>query len=334
MKNLKNATVVITGASSGMGLATALAFARRGANLALAARSPAPLEQAARQCEAHGGRALAVPTDVTDAEAMRALARAAINAYGRIDVWINNAGMSLWGPFEDIPVESQQQLVNVNLNGVINGCHAVVPHFLRNGGRGIIINMASIGGRVPMPWLATYSASKFAVAGLTDALRYELASRSAIEVCGMYPGFVDTPTNLHSSNYTGRELRPVPPVIDPCHVAEQMVSLALHPRRASYIGAHHALAYPYALMPEPVGRLLGHFTRRYFMQSGRAAAPTDGSLFKPVPAGAAIHGQWGVPQQRKATVAVLALTGVAAACAFALRRGRNTISRPAVTVSG
>lgn len=325
MDNLNNATIVITGASSGMGLAMAHAFARRGCNVVLAARSPMPLERAAQQCEALGGRALAVPTDVTDASVMRALVDAAVTAFGRIDIWINNAGMSLWGPFETIPLQSQKRLIEVNVNGVINGCYAVVPYFLQHGKRGIIINMASIGGRVPMPWLATYTASKFAVAGLTDALRYELASRSAIDVCGVYPGFVDTPTNLHSANYTGHTLRPIPPVIDPVRVAEQIVDLARHPRRALYIGAHHAIAHPYTLAPEPVGRLLGRLSRRYFMNSGPPAPNSDGSLFAPVPAGTGTHGSWGIPQQKQARRgAALALTGLAAACAFALIRGRST----------
>jgi NAD(P)-dependent dehydrogenase (short-subunit alcohol dehydrogenase family) len=107
MGSLYNVTVVVTGVSSGMGFATALAFARRGANLVLAARHQAPLECAARECEALGGRALAIPTDVADADGMRELAHGAAATFGRIDLWINNAGMSLWGPFESIPLESQ-----------------------------------------------------------------------------------------------------------------------------------------------------------------------------------------------------------------------------------
>ena len=210
MDTLHNTTVVITGASSGMGLATAHAFARLGANVVLAARRRPLLDLAARECEDLGGRALAVTADVTDAAQMRDLAHAAAQEFGRIDVWINNAGMSLWGPFEDIPLESHARLVEVNLLGAINGTFAVLPHFLDHGGRGTVINNVSIGGKIPMPWAATYTATKFGLAGFTDALRDELAAHSDIKVCGVYPPFVDTPTNVHSPNYTGRALRPVP----------------------------------------------------------------------------------------------------------------------------
>src|ERR671917_725974 len=134
MKNLRDATVVITGASSGIGLATARAFSRRGASVVLAARRLALLEEAARECEELGGRALAVPTDVTDPDQTRQLARSAVSAFGGIDVWINNAGTSMWGPFEEIPLESQARLIELNLLGAVNGSHAALPHFFERGG--------------------------------------------------------------------------------------------------------------------------------------------------------------------------------------------------------
>jgi len=111
---------------------------------------------------------------------VRELAGAAASAFGGIDVWINNAGTSMWGPFEDIPLESQARLIELNLLGAMYGCQAVLPHFFEHGGRGVIVNVSSIFGRMPMPWAASYSASKAGLAGFTEALRFELASHSDI----------------------------------------------------------------------------------------------------------------------------------------------------------
>ena len=325
MESLRDATVVITGTSSGIGLATARAFARRRANVVLGARRYALLQQAARDCEVLGGRSLAVTTDVTDPAQVRELARAAASAFGGIDVWINNAGTSMWGPFEAIPLESQARLIEINLLGAINGSHAALPHFFDQGGRGVIINVVSIFGRVPMPWAASYSASKFGLAGFTEALRSELAAHSRIKVCGVYPAYVDTPTYLNSANYTGRALRPVPPVVAPERVAERIAGLALRPRRAVHLGALHASVVPCALAPDSTGRLVGRLGRHFLLRSGPQAAASDGGLFETVPAGAEVRGGWGIPERARAkrVAAVAAIVGLAGASAAFLSRTRR-----------
>jgi len=308
MDSLGDATVVITGASSGIGLATARAFAARGANVVLAARRRALLDRAVQGCEELGARALAVPTDVTDPDQVRELADAAMSAFGAIDVWVNNAGTSMWGRFEEIPLESQSRLVELNLLGAINGSHAVLPHFFERGGRGVIVNVSSLFGRVPMPFATAYTASKAGLAGFTEALRDELAPRSEIEVCGVYPAYVDTPTYLNSANYTGRALRPVPPVVPPERVADRIVGLALRPRRSARVGSLHALALPYAIAPDAVGRLVARLGRRFLFRSGPAASDSDGGLFETVAGRAEARGDWGVPERRRAkrTAAVAA----------------------------
>jgi short-subunit dehydrogenase len=219
-------------------------------------------------------------------------------------VWVNNAGTSMWGSFEDIPLESQARLIELNLLGAIYGCHAALPYFFDSGGRGVIINVSSIFGRVPMPWAAGYTASKAGLAGFTEALRFELSSHSGIEVCAVYPAYVDTPTYLNSANYTGRALRPVPPVVTPERVAERIVGLALRPRRSVRVGALHASAIPYALAPDSTGRLAARLGRHFLFRSGPPADASDGGLFETVAGRAEARGDWGMPERRRARRAV------------------------------
>jgi NADP-dependent 3-hydroxy acid dehydrogenase YdfG len=315
-------TVVVTGASSGIGLCTARAFARRGDNVVLVARGPERLQEAARQCESLGGRSLAVAGDVTDGARMQDVVDAAATALGRIDVWVNNAGTSLWGPFEDIPLDVHARLIEVDLVGAVNGAHAVVPHFLAHGGTGVIINVVSIGGRVASPWAATYSAAKFGLAGFTDALRSELGSHSRVQVCGIYPAFVDTPTPVNSGNYTGRTLRPVPPVVAPERVADAIVGLAVRPRRARRVGTLHAVSAAYAVAPETTGRLTARLGGRYFLAAGQAAEDTPGGLFTARSTPVSGRGGWGEPQRTRLRRALLgaATTGAVVVAVHAVRR--------------
>jgi short-subunit dehydrogenase len=322
VQSLRNATVVVAGASSGMGLGAALAFARRGARLVLAARRREALDRAVKSCEAAGSpRAVALPTDVTDPAQTRALAQAAVDRFGGIDVWLNMAGLAAIGPFERIPIETQRRLIEVNLIGMMNGAHAVLPYMLRRDmlrrGGGVIINMASFAGRVPHPFAAAYSASKFGVAGFTDALRHELLARSAVQVCGVYPGLVDTPIPLHAANYTGRALRPVPPVLDPDCVAERIVGLVLRPRRALHLGLHHATVPAYRLAPEVVGKAMGGLGARFLLHAGPKAAPTDGALFAPMPETTTMRIGWGASERRQARqVALGVAAGIVGLAAF------------------
>ena len=134
VRDLQGTSVVITGASSGIGRATALAFAGKGANVVLAARREGPLLDIANECEGAGGRGLAVPTDVSDPAAVQALAMRAVESFGRLDVWVNNAAVGMWSRFEDVPLKDFRRLIDINLWGYVYGARAALPCF-REAGR-------------------------------------------------------------------------------------------------------------------------------------------------------------------------------------------------------
>lgn len=305
MSDLPGMSVVITGASSGIGRATALAFAARGANLTLASRRGGRLAALARECERRGGRAQYVETDVTDPAATRALADAAVRRYGRIDTWVNNAGVGVVGRFTDTPVEAHDQVIRTNLMGTLHGAHAVLPHFLRRR-RGVLINVVSFGAFVASPLAASYTASKFGLRGFSESLRAELQDEPGIRVCDIHPGFVDTPGVRHAGNYTGHELHPNPPD-RPEGVAEAIVRTALHPRDKVSVGAVAKLApVAYALAPG-LGRWMAFRAMTFGLSRTPRQAPTSGAVFAPARDG----GGWGGGS-------VAALAGAAGLLAFGL----------------
>ena len=284
MPTLQNAVVVITGASSGIGKATALAFARTGARLVLAARRPEPLEATAQECRRLGAEALAVPADVTDEVAVQALAQAAIDAHGVIDVWFNNVGTGVFGPYWEAPVGLQKKVIEANLIGTLHGASAVLPHFLRQR-RGVLVNMCSMGGWSPTPFAASYAASKYGIRGFTASLRQELTGYPRIHVSAVFPALVDTPGLAHAANVSGRRLDPPGPFLTPEAVADVVVGLARKPRAEVAVGwPATAARVAYGLAPGLTERGIGA-AMRAALRRARPDARTEGAVAKPVSTG-------------------------------------------------
>ncbi len=291
MRSLKGKSVVITGASSGIGRAAALAFARQGANLTLTARRAGLLDDVARECKKLGGRAISVPADVANPAQVSSVAREALDRFGSIDVWVNNAGVGVFGPYQNASMDLHRKTIETNLLGEMHGAHAVLPIFLRQR-HGILINNVSLGGWAPAPFAASYCASKFGLRGFTASLRQELRNYPDIHVCAVFPAIVDTPGLNHVANASGRKLNPGPFYYKPEDVAETFVSLALHPRDEAAVGwPSRAAQIGYGIMPFVVERVIGSVMRR----SLRRAEPgpdTQGAILSPVTDGADASGGW------------------------------------------
>jgi short-subunit dehydrogenase len=189
MHSLQKKAIVITGASSGAGRAAALEFAKYRPALILAARNEESLQNVAAECVALGAAVKVVLTDVSDPKSMINLANTADSWAGRIDVWINNAGVLAAGEFDHTPMEVHTQVVQTNLLGYMNGAHAVLPFFKKQHS-GILINNISIGGFLPVQYGAGYTASKFGLRGFSEALKGELAGWKEIHICDLFPAFL------------------------------------------------------------------------------------------------------------------------------------------------
>lgn len=304
--------IVITGASSGIGAATAEAFASQGAQLVLAARGEEGLARVAERCRTLGGEAATQAVDVADAEAVGRLAAFASAEMGGIDLWFSAAGVGIMGAFQDVPMDAHRQVIATNLLGHMNDAHAVLPIFLGQG-HGTFVNMISVGGFLATPQAAAYSASKFGLRGFSEALRGELSLHPGIHVCDVYPTFVDTPGVSHAGNQVGRRLSVPPGVLDPRRVAAAVVRLADRPRNTTVLGAPAiALKLAQFLTPNLGAAAMDGFLRSYF-DKAEEVEQTDGSLFAPSGPAGEVDGGFRRPDQRRtAAVAAGAVAGVAA----------------------
>ena len=234
-KKLKDQTIVVTGASSGIGLATAQMAAQRGAKVVLTSRNEAELQRVTREINDSGGRATYAVADVANLEEVDGVAAEAVRSFGSIDTWVNNAGVSIYGKLTDVPMEDKRRLFDVNFWGVVNGCRTAINHFRERGGT--LINIGSVVSDQAIPLQGIYSASKHAVQGYTNALRMELEhDKLPIVVTLVKPASIDTPYVEHARNYMESAPTLPPPVYAPEVVARAILRCAERPTREITVG--------------------------------------------------------------------------------------------------
>lgn len=234
-KPLGEQVIVITGGSSGIGLATARMAARAGARVVLASRNAEALATIQEAIEAAGGQATHVVADVGRRQDVQAIADKAVQRFGGFDTWVNDAGISIYGRLEEVSDEDHDRLFQTNFWGVVYGSLVATPHLRRRGGA--IVNLGSIASDLAIPLQGMYSASKHAIRGFTDALRMELdQDRAPVSVTLIKPAAIDTPFPQHARNYLDREPKLPPPVYHPDEVAHAILHAAVHPQREIIVG--------------------------------------------------------------------------------------------------
>ena len=235
-KPLDQQVMVLTGASSGIGLCTAILAAERGARLVLVARSEDTLQRLVEQIESNGGEAIYVVADVADREQMLHVAQAAVDHYGRIDTWINDAGVSSYSRLDKISEADSRRIFDTNFWGVVNGSLIALPYLRKQGGA--LINLGSEVSEEVVPLQGMYSASKHAVKGFTDALRIEieLLDKSPVSITLIQPTAVNTPFPHNAKNYMDKEPKLPTPTIDPQRVAEAILKAATEGGRDVKVG--------------------------------------------------------------------------------------------------
>lgn len=284
---LSEQVVVLTGASSGIGRKTAHLLAEKGASLVLAARNEAALHEVAREVEERGGKAIVVPTDVSDKEQVDALAARAAAHFGRFDTWINDAAVSMYSYLRTQPIEDFEQILKVNVMGTVYGAQAAIPHLAKQGGT--LINIGSVLSERSIPLQGAYCASKHAVKGFTESLRMELDyEKLPINVSLIKPAVIDTPFYTQAKSLIGTRPRAVPPIYDVFIAAQAIAFACEHYRRDIYVGgAALALGNIQKFAPQAIDEFMKHGGDYfgYFEGQMLKGTPDDGrsNLYRPLP---------------------------------------------------
>lgn len=275
LKPIEDQVVVITGASSGIGLATARLAAERGARVVLAARSEEGLRRAAEAVRERGEEAITVVADVSREADVGRIAETAVREFGGFDTWVNNAGVSTYGRIDEVPLEDQRRVFETDYWGTVHGSLVALDHLRERGGA--IINVGSTLSERAFPLQGAYSAAKHALKGFTDALRMELIyERVPVAITLIKPGAIATPYQEHARNYLPREPRNPPPLYAPEIVARAILHAAEHPTRELTVGGGARMfEFLDHWLPRFTDMLTGHVVSR--LQHGREPARTRGA---------------------------------------------------------
>lgn len=292
---MRGRTVLVTGASSGIGRATAGLLASRGANVVLVARSAESLAEAERECRtaaAGGTRTMVVTADVADADSVDEALDAAVERFGRLDAVVHSAAVLAYGRFEDVPAEVFDTALSVTLGGTVNTTRSALRHFRAQGGGSLVV-VGSLLGKIATPYMSSYVTAKWAVHGLVRTVQIETRAEPGIDVSLVSPGGVNTPVYRQAGSYLGWHGRPPPPVDPPERVARAVVAAVERPRRETSVGLANPVAVlgfrvlpgVYDVLVTPLMRLGG---------ISRDPAPaSSGNVLEPQPDGNAVHGAWG-----------------------------------------
>lgn len=284
--------VLVTGASSGIGRATALHLASTGWDLALVSRNAPVLEEVADECRARGARALVVTADVSDEDAVEAAFTRTVSELGTLDAVVHSAAALAYGRFEDVPAEVFHAALDTTLHGTVHVARAALRVFHAQSDRGSLVVLGSLLGKIATPWMSSYVTAKWAVHGLVRTLQIEAAATPGISVSLVSPGGVDTPVYRQAGTYVGVHGRPPPPVATPERVAAAVVDAIDHPRRDRSVGVGNPVVVAgFRLAPAVFDRLVTPLMRLGGLTRERVSA-TSGNVLRPSPAGEAVRGGW------------------------------------------
>ena len=277
--------MVVTGASSGIGRATARALAAEGARVVLLGRRLEPLAATAAECAERGGEALPIAVDINHREEVDAAAERAVANWGGFDVWVNNAGVSQFGRIDETPPDVYERVLTTNLFGCVNGSRAAIRQFRRQG-HGRLINVSSVVGLVGQTYTNAYVASKWAIIGLSESLRMELKDTPDITVSTVLPAAIDTPIFRQAANYTGRAVRAMEPVYPPEQVADAICSLIRRPKRRVIVGnAGRMLALLRRVSPATAEWVMARQVETAHLDPDREAPHAAGNVLEPLDTG-------------------------------------------------